>query len=301
MSRSLLRKGYEVIGTSRKEICEKSNLHRVGVNEKIKTEKGDVKDIKFVRKLIEKYEPNEIYNLTGQSSVGKSFNYPIVTCESIISATLNILETSRILDYQGYIFFAGSSEMFENTETAASINHDQKPENPYAIAKQASFNLVKLYRESNNIKCVTGVLFNHESPLRDERFVTQKIISGAVKTSRDRSHKINLGNINIERDWGWAEEYIEAMQLIIKSKEIKDYVICTGKLTPLTQFINIAYNRFNLNWKDHIVIDNSFKRKSDIKKSFGNPNDMEKDFRWKAKINIEDIIYRMIDEKLRAI
>ncbi len=298
ISKSLLAKNYTVIGISRKGLSDSKNLSELGINNQIKIEKGDMNNINFIKNLIIKYEPNEIYNLAAQSSVGKSFDNPINTFESIVNASINILQASRIIEYQGRIFFAGSSEIYGNTNEGATINHVQNPKSPYAIAKQASLKLVKLYREVYNLKCMTGILFNHESELRDKQFVTQKIILGAIQSSKDRAHKIELGNINIARDWGWAEEYVEAMQLIARSKEVKDHIICTGKLTTLEEFINIAYNKFNLKWQDHVIINNSSKRKNDIQQSFGNPDPLEDDLKWKAKINIEKIIIKMLDKQL---
>ena len=298
ISKSLLAKNYTVIGISRKGLSDSKNLSELGINNQINIEKGDMNNINFIKKLIIKYEPNEIYNLAAQSSVGKSFDNPINTFESIVNASINILQASRIIEYQGRIFFAGSSEIYGNTNEGATINHLQNPKSPYAIAKQASLKLVKLYREVYNLKCMTGILFNHESELRDKQFVTQKIILGAIQSSKDRAHKIELGNINIARDWGWAEEYVEAMQLIARSKEVKDHIICTGKLTTLEEFINIAYNKFNLKWQDHVIINNSSKRKNDIQQSFGNPDPLEDDLKWKAKINIEKIIIKMLDKQL---
>ena len=237
--------------------------------------------------------------MAGQSSVGKSFLIPKETAESIIDGTLNILEVARYLNFRGKIFFAGSGEMFGSTEVAADINYPQKPVSPYGICKQTSFNLVKFYRENFNLNCVTGVLFNHESHLRNENFVTQKIISGAISAQKNKNHKLKLGNIDIRRDWGWAEEYVEAMQILLKNTDNQDHVICTGKLTSLLEFIDITFNKLNLNWEDHVIIDESLKRKNEIPKSFGNPNPLEKILKWKAKSNIDEIITKLLEHKMK--
>jgi len=294
ISKSLLEKNYQVIGTARNGMSERNNLSKLEIKNEVLIEKGDIKEIKFIEDIMKQYEPDEMYNLAAQSSVSKSYYNPIMTFESIVNGSINILEVSKRLNYKGRIFFAGSSEIFGNTSTKAGVDHHQKPENPYAIAKQTSFKLVKLYREVYKLNCMTGILFNHESQLREELFVTQKIISGAIKASKDKSHTIELGNINIARDWGWAEEYVEAMQIIARSSHIKDQVICTGKLTTLKEFINIAYSKFNLRWEDHVIINNCLKRKNDILQSFGNPDPLEKDLKWKAKINIDGVISNMI-------
>ena len=296
---SLLKKGYKVIGLSRSksDICK--NHIDLGIEKDIEIRKGDIRHSQIIAQLLDEYQPGEIYNLAGQSSVGKSFIHPVKTSESIIGGTINILEVSRKLDYKGQIFFAGSSEMFGHTEQAADIDHPQKPHSPYAIGKQTSFAFVKMYREVYNLNCVTGVLFNHESHLRSDSFVTQKIIEGAILTSRNKNNKIHLGNLNVSRDWGWAPEYVEAMQIITQSNTLNDHVICTGQLTSLTDFLTIAYKAVGLNWEDHIETDNSLIRNSDIEKSFGNPNPLFKDHQWKAKKRIGEIIELLIEKKSR--
>ena len=299
ITKSLLKKKFKVIGLSRKQLTSKSNQIAQDIEKEIKIEVGDIANFEFVEKSIEKNMPDEIYNLAAQSSVGMSFSYPIKTFEIIANGTLNILEAARKLNYCGRIFFAGSSEIFGETEKAATIEHNQKPSSPYANAKLASFNLVKLYRDLYKINCVTGILFNHESPLRDNRFVTHKIVSEAIKCSIDKSRKVEMGNLKISRDWGWAEEYVEAMQSITRAKNMKDYIICTGKLTKIESFIEKTFQKLNLNWRDHIVSSNRLFRERDIIKSFGNPNALEKDLNWKAHIFLDEIIEKLIEAKIR--
>jgi len=299
ISKSLLEKNYKVIGVSRQGQDTSTNHSSLGIDKDIETAKGDIKNFNFVQKLIAKYQPDEIYNLAAQSSVGESFKEPIITAESIINGTLNILEASRKLQFRGRIFFAGSSEMFGETRTAADINHIHKPNNPYSIGKQTSYQLVKFYRTTYNLKCITGVLFNHESTLRKENFVTQKIISGAIKCFKTKTHVLKLGNLDISRDWGWAEEYVEAMQIIARADSLKDHVICTGKSTKLKEFIQIVFNKLNMNWEDHVTYNKDLYRDTDIKISFGNPKPLEEDLNWKAKVSLEECINKLIDYKLK--
>ena len=297
--KSLLRKNYEVIGLCKQNSSPSESLKRLGIEKEIDLQVGDIKDETIIKNTIVKYQPEEIYNLAGQSSVGKSFLRPKETAESIINGTLNILEVSRCLDFKGRIFFAGSSEMFGLTEKGADLNHSQNPISPYAISKQTSFKLVRFYRENFNLNCVTGVLFNHESNLRNSNFVTHKIIEGALKAKNNKNHKLKLGNINIKRDWGWAEEYVEAMQIILNYGENKDHVICTGKSTSLLEFLDITFSKLNLNWKNHVHIDESLKRKNEISKNFGDPNPLDQDLKWKAKLNIDEIITKLLEEKMK--
>ncbi len=297
----LLKKKYNVIGVSKNKSSTKNNHALLGINKDIEIKNFDIRDFRLLSKLIEIINPDEIYNLAGQSSVGKSFIEPVETIESIVNGTLNILEVCRKLNYSGNIFFAGSSEIFGHTSTPAGINHKQQPCNTYGIGKQASLNLVKIYREIHNLRCQTGILFNHESPLRNENFVTQKIISIAVKCTKTKTTKLKIGNIQIERDWGWAEEYMEGIHLMTRKDLVKDQVICTGKLTSLKEFINITFKKLDLNYKDFIEITPQYFRGKEIMKSFGDPKILEKDLNWKPKIFIEEIIENLIDYKLKSI
>lgn len=304
LSRSLLKQSFEVIGTSRKikgnENHEISNHSKLGIENDLILENCDIKNFDQVRYLIEKYKPNEIYNLAAESSVGKSYKHPKQSFTSIVDVTLNILEVCRQIKYDGNIFFAGSSEIFGNTDNQATIKHKQNPVNPYGIAKQTSYNLVKMYRERYNLKCVTGILFNHESPLRNKDFVTQKIISEALHCAQNKSHKVKMGNLNISRDWGWAEEYVEGMQLINRSFNIKDQILCTGKLTKLEDFVNITFEKLNLNWRNHVIFDPELYRVGEIKQSYGDPSQIKHDLNWEAKLDIKSIIQKLIDFKMKT-
>ena len=296
ISKSLLSKNYRVIGVARQKKEPSETQLKLGIEKDIIQVKGDITNPKDIDDLIIKYQPQEIYNFAAQSSVGKSFSLPKETIESIVQGTLNVLETTKNLDFPGRTFFAGSSEIFGETKKAATVNHLHNPQSPYAIAKQTSFNLVKFYRDTYGINCVTGVLFNHESPFRSAHFVTQKIISGALKCRKNKSHKITIGNIDIARDWGWAEEYIDAIQLITNNHTIRDHIICTGTLTTLKRFIEITFSKLDLNWKDHVKSNKKLLRKSDILNSYGNPSQLKKDLNWEPIINIEEIIERLIED-----
>ena len=293
--KSLIQKDYEVVGVSRSPNPRSINHEKLGIEKEIIRKTSDVNDINKIDEYIESYQPNEIYNLAAQSSVGRSFNKPVETIEGIINGTLNLLETCKKRYFEGRIFFAGSSEMFGHTAEGADIHHPHKPLSPYAIGKQSSYNLVKFYRETYKLKCVTGVLFNHESNLRSNSFVTQKIINAAKKISIGKINKLKLGNINIIRDWGWAPEYVEAMQLITNAKELKDYVICTGEANTLEKLIDIVFNYFNLDWKRHIEIDHDLCRPNEIEKSYGKPKQLLDELGWQATIKLEEIIYKMLN------
>ena len=304
LSLSLLKQNYEVIGTARKidnnKLLKIDNHLILGIEKDIKVVNCDITNSHEICNLIEKYKPNEVYNLAAQSSVGKSFAYPQETLKSIVEVTLNLLEVCRKINYDGNLFFAGSSEIFGHTNSRATIKHKQKPVSPYGIAKQTSLNLVKLYRDMHNLNCITGILFNHESPLRSKNFVTQKIISEALLCNQNKSHKLKLGNIDIERDWGWAEEFVDGFQLMNRALNLKDQILCTGKATKLKTFVNIVFKKLNLNWRDHVVIDPDYFRKSEIKKSYGDPHQIKNDLNWEAKVNLETIIEKLIESNLKS-
>ena len=293
--KSLLDKSYKVIGISRSGVDKTENLKSLNIDKDVIKEKSDICDFKKMSKHIELYTPDEIYNLAAQSSVGKSFAYPKETIEGIINGTINLLEISRITNFQGRIFFAGSSEIFGNTEVGADINYRQQPINPYAIGKQTSFNLVKLYRETYNLKCVTGILFNHESNLRQDTFVSKKIINSAKKIAKGEISKIKLGNINVIRDWGWAPEYVEAIQLITNAQKLQDHVICTGEANTLERFIEIVFQCCGLNWREHVEIDHELFRENEIQKSFGNPKQIFNQLGWKASTKLKEVVEKMLN------
>lgn len=296
MCRSLLEKNYEVIGLIRGKLKDKSNLHKLDILNKIKIETGDIKDFQIISYLIEKYHPDCVYNLAAQSSVGQSFQNPEETIDSIVNGTINILNVCKVINYTGRIFFAGSSEMFGNIEDKANIDHPQLPNSPYAIAKQASFNLVKMYREIHELKCSTGVLFNHESILRPETFVTQKIIKTAKEIKKNKKKKLIIGNIDIIRDWGWAPEYINAIQLIANSNLIKDHIVCTGEATSLKKLIEKVFAKLDLNWEEFTVVNKNLFRASDIKRSCGDPATLFEELGWKSKVDLKSIIEIMLNQ-----
>lgn len=293
---SLLKKGIKVIGIT-KNVNGKSNNHvHLGIENDVEILECDITNSKKLSKIIESYQPETIYNLAGQSSVGRSFTEPKETIKSIVYGTQTILEIAKKLSFNGKIFFAGSGEMFGEINDKASINHIQQPKSPYGIAKQTSFNLVKLYRELYEIKCFTGIFFNHESHLRAKTFVTQKIIKAAldIYKSDKKDVKLKMGNLEVIRDWGWAPEYMEAIQIMTQSKTTNDHVICTGNAISLNQFIKIVFDKFDLNWKDFIVVDKNLFRPGEIMRSCGDPSQLKNELNWSAKININLIIDKMI-------
>ena len=301
LSKSLLSQGYNVIGVSRSSNPNLRTHKELGIAGAMEILPADICDFRETLELLQRYEPIEIYNLAAQSSVGLSFSQPVDTFNSIINGTINLLEVSRYLSYSGLLYFAGSSEIFGNTPVPATIDSSRLPLSPYAIAKDASFNTVKVYRESYGIRCVTGVLFNHESPYRSPAFVTKKIIIGAINCLRKKTSYLSLGNLNVYRDWGWAEEYVEAMQLILRSTVLKDEVICTGKSTSLQYFVDKVFSLIGLASSDYVQLQEHLVRPSEIFRSCGDPSSMNNIHGWKANYHIDQVIENLLSYELSSI
>jgi GDPmannose 4,6-dehydratase len=291
----LLKKGYEVHGTSRDhEVGSFSNLRRLGIRDKVKLGSMVTSDFRSVLTALQKSDADEIYNLAGQTSVGMSFLYPVETFDSILIGTMNILECIRLLNKPVKFYNAGSSEVFGNTDTPATEDTHYSPRSPYATAKAAAHYAVANYRDAYDLFACTGILFNHESPLRPQRFVTSKIVSTAVRIANGSSETLTLGNMNICRDWGWAPDYVEAMWKILQLSEPEDFVIATGEAQTLQDFVSYVFEELGLNWCEHVKSDASLYRPSDVDRSLGNPIKAAQKLGWVASKKFRDIIKELI-------
>jgi GDPmannose 4,6-dehydratase len=291
----LLKKGYEVHGTSRDHIATSfDNLRRLGVREQVITHSLQLDSLDQIRELFQSVKPEEIYNLAGQSSVGLSFERPLETVQSIAGATINILEAMRIDKSTARLFNAGSGEMFGETPVPATEETLVNPKSPYGVAKAAAFHLVKTYRESYGIFAVTGILFNHESPLRPKRFVTQKIVKAALRIANGSGERLKLGNLDIYRDWGWAPDYVDAMWRILQHEEPEDFVIATGKKHSLKEFVNKTFLALGVNSSEYVDSDSSLLRPADIALSVGCPEKANRQLKWNASIDFDSIIKSLI-------
>lgn len=295
LAKLLLNKGYAIHGTARDaQMANFANLHRLGIFDKITYHSMALNDFRSVLQVLAKVKPDEIYNLAGQSSVGLSFDQPVETLESISVGTLNLLEAIRFMDFSVKLYSAGSSESFGNTDgMAADEETPFRPRSPYAVAKATAFWEIANYREAYNLYACTGILFNHESPLRPERFVTQKIIRSAIRIANGSKEKLHLGNISIARDWGWAPEYVEAMWRILQQEKPEDFVIATGETNTLEEFVAAAFNYVGLDWRKHVISDSTLLRPSEIMISRGNPAKAKKKLNWVARNKMRDIIALM--------
>ena len=300
LCKSLLKSGQKVIGISREDISKPENHKKIGIAGQIPIYSVSLQNSKDILAILNKVEPEHIYNFSAQSSVGLSFEHPKETQRSIVNATSNLLEACRNTNFEGKIFFSGSSEIYGDTPKPAQIDSTINIKSPYAAAKYQSLILARLYKEVYGIKAITGILFNHESFLRNKNFVTQKIILGAIECTKNKNKKVRLGNIEIARDWGCAEEFMEGVQIIMNSNKIEDQIVCTGKLTSLKKFIEITFDLLGLDWRSHIISDKKLFRRSDIKVSYGDPKKLEEDLGWKPKIDLKTTIKTLIDCNLKS-
>ncbi len=296
LAKLLLSKGYKVIGTSRDaEANSFSNLDKLGIKSQVTLTSMSLNDFRSVLQVITKYEPVEIYNLAGQTSVGLSFSQPVETMESISAGVLNLLEAVRFVNKKIRIYNAGSGEAFGDTGSEPANEETAfRPRSPYAVAKAAGFWQVANYREAYDLFACTGLLFNHESPLRPQRFVTQKIINGAKEIAAGSLKNMVLGNLDITRDWGWAPEYVEAMWLMLQGSSADDYVIATGTSYSLEQFVEKAFEPYGLDWKKYVQVDKSLFRPLDIHVSRADSAKAKEKLGWEAKTTLDQAIGKMI-------
>lgn len=301
LARLLVSKGYEVFGASRDaNIASFSNLEVLGIRQYVRPISVAINDFRSVLQSLVQFKPDEVYNLSGQSSVGLSFEQPVETLESISAGTLNILEAIRFTGRPIRFYNAGSSECFGDTNGVAADEQTAfRPRSPYAVAKSAAFWEVANYREAYNLFACSGILFNHESPLRPDRFVTQKIVKAVSRCVRGSNERLQLGNISIARDWGWAPEYVEAMWLMLQQEQPDDFVVATGQTNTLESFVAAAFSYVGLDWRDYVDIDASLYRPTEILWGGGSPNKAVQYLGWEAKSKMRDVVKKMIDAAMR--
>ena len=318
LAKFLLDKNYKVIGTDRRSARSVNwRLRRLGIANKIIHEEMELGEIYEIQRVFSKYKLNEVYNLAAQSFVGTSFSSPLNTANITGLGTLRILETIRSINPKIRFYQASSSEMFgdvleKNQKETTPLN----PQSPYAISKVFSHYLTQNYRKSYNLYATSGILFNHESPLRGEEFVTRKIIIGLVRILKNEINSFELGNIYAKRDWGYAKEYVEAMWKMLQMKRPDDYVISTGKTYSIKDFINKAtkYLKMNVAWtgkgldeklinkdsnKTIIRINPKFFRPAEVNILIGDSKKAQKKLKWKPNTNLDQLIKIMIDDELK--
>jgi GDPmannose 4,6-dehydratase len=293
----LLGLGYRVVGTSRDAHANRfAGLARLGIRDHVAVESMSLVDFRSTMQVIARHTPDEIYNLAGQTSVGLSFDMPVETYESIIIATVNLLEAVRILGRPVRLYNAGSSEMFGTTDgRPATETSVLRPRSPYGIAKATSFWQIAQHRDAYGVHACTGILFNHESPLRPERFVTQKIVAGACRIAAGEQMALTLGDLSVQRDWGWAPEYVVAMHAMLQLDRPEDFVIATGQTSSLEDFVAEAFAAVGLDWRQHVTRDPTLMRPSEIAVGRADPSRAAERLGWRAQSRMPDVVRMMVE------
>lgn len=295
LARLLLDKGYQLWGTSRDAAtASRTGLKALAVDGRLNLMSMAPSDFRSVLTAVEASDADEIYCLSGQTSVGLSFEQPTETLESITNGVLNLLEAIRLRKRPVRFYNAGSSESFGDTAgRPADETTPFRPRSPYGVAKASAHWLVTNYREAYGLCASTGILFNHESPLRAERFVTQKIIRAAKRIAAGSDERLPLGRLDIYRDWGWAPEYVDAMWRILQQDRADDFVIATGEANSLAAFVEEAFSIHGLDWRNHVDSSPALMRPTDISFSVGDPERAHRMLGWRAQFKMRDVIRHM--------
>lgn len=301
LAKLLLEKNYRVVGTSRNpSYALKGNLTTLGIAEYVECIPMESADAESIKAAVNTSDPDEIYNLAGQSSVAKSFEEPVKAFESVAIGTIHLLEVIKQrqlqMDKQIRLFNAGSSDCFGNasdivTDESTPLN----PVSPYSIAKCSAYWLVNHYRQSYETYACTGILFNHESPLRPNHFVTQKIVQAVKEIAKGRQSKLSLGRLDIARDWGWAPEYVEAMWLMLQQDKPEDFVIATGTTMTLMDFVKTAFELEGLDWQSYVVQDPAFMRPADLLISRASIAKIIHSLGWRPKVIGPQVVQKMFE------
>lgn len=293
----LLGQEYEVHGFVRRiaSELEKQRFWRINhIKDKIVFHYGTIQNYASIFNVIQKVKPDECYHLAAQSFVHVSFDDPFTTMDVNVNGTLNVLQAVKEVSPRTKVYFAGSSEMFGKVEQSPQNEKTPfYPRSPYGVSKVAGFDLVRNYREAHNIFACSGILFNHESPRRGEEFVTRKITLGAARIKQGLQEKIHLGNLNAERDWGHAKDYVRAMYLMLQQQTPQDFVIATGVKKSIKNFLEKVFQIYNLDWKDHVEIDTKLYRPSEVNVLLGDYSKAKTILGWEPEVTFDNLVYHM--------
>ena len=291
----LLSKGYEVHGLVRR--CSAPRLDRIKhITDKIKLHSADITDSTSLFQLIETIRPNEVYNLAAQSFVHESWNSPIATAEMTAVGVTRLLDAIKHVDRSIKFYQASSSEMFGGVaHTPQNEDTPFYPRSPYGVAKLYGHWITINYRESYDIHCVSGILFNHESPRRGIEFVTRKITRAVANIKLGKQDVLYLGNLDAKRDWGFAGDYVRAMWLMLQSDQPKDYVIATNKMYSVRDFMIASFDRAGLDWQKYVIIDASLYRPADVHILCGDASRAKADLGWEPIVDFAGLVNMMVD------
>lgn len=303
LTKLLLEKGYKVYGLiARRSTCSTWRLEFLGIGTQVELIEGDITDLSSLVRAVKKAKPSEVYNLAAQSFVSTSWTQPILTMQVNGLGVLNVLEAIRITDPSVKFYQASTSEMFGLTkEPVQSEKTPFHPRSPYGVAKLFGHWITVNYRESFNIFACSGILFNHESPIRGIEFVTRKVTDAVARIKMGKHKELRLGNIDTKRDWGFAGDYVEAMWSILQQQEPDDYVVATGRTTSVREMCKIAFDYVGLNYEDYVVIDPDLFRPAEVDVLLGNPAKARKKLGWRPKTTLEELIKMMVDADLQRV
>lgn len=301
LAKLLLDKGYEVFGLHARRASDTLwRLRYLDIIEKVSLIEGDLTDISSLIRAINESEAGEVYNLAAQSFVATSWKQPVLTAQSTAIGALNVLEAIRLVNPDIRFYQASTSEMFGLIqESVQSESTPFYPRSPYGVSKLFAHWMTVNYRESFNIHASSGILFNHESPIRGLEFVTRKVTDAVARIKKGKQRELRLGNIDAKRDWGFAGDYVEAMWLMLQQEIPDDYVIATGRTTTVREMCEIAFSYVGLDYKDFVIIDERFYRPAEVDVLLGNPDKARKMLGWEATTNLDRLIQMMVDADLQ--
>jgi GDPmannose 4,6-dehydratase len=302
LSQFLIGKGYEVHGIIRRSShrgVEDHRLRWLGVADKVTLVDGDLADVSSLVRVVQQTEPDEVYNLAAQSFVASSWQQPILTANITGVAVTNMLEAIRVAKPDSRFYQASSSEMFGLIqEPVQSEKTPFYPRSPYAVAKLYGHWITVNYRESFGFHASSGILFNHESPLRGKEFVTRKVTDGVAQIKLGRAKELRLGNIDAKRDWGHARDYVRAMWLMLQQETPDDYVVATGRTTTVRDMCRIAFEHVGLKMDDYVVIDPAFYRPAEVEVLLGDPSKAKQALGWVPETSLDELIREMVEADL---
>jgi len=303
LAKLLLDKGYSVSGIlARRSTDTLWRLRELGVLEAVQLIDADLLDLSSMMRALEKSKPNEVYNLAAQSFVATSWDQPILTAEITAVGALRLLEAVRIVNPKIRFYQASTSEMFGKIqESVQDESTPFYPRSPYGVAKLFAHWSTINYRESYGMHASSGILFNHESPLRGIEFVTRKVTDAVARIHLGRQKKLYLGNLEAKRDWGFAGDYVEAMWSMLQQSEPDDYVVATGRTTSVRDMCKLAFEHVGLNYEDHVVVDPRFYRAAEVDILIGNPAKATARFGWKANTPLETLCQMMVDADIQRV
>ncbi len=305
LTQLLLEKGYEVYGMVRRtsgDGVQDGRLRWLGVADQIKIVDGDLTDLSSIVRLIQEIQPDEVYNLAAQSFVGTSWHQPLLTAQVTAVGVAYTLEALRLACPTARFYQASSSEMYGLIqETHQSEKTPFYPRSPYAVAKLYGHWITVNYRESFGMHASSGVLFNHESPLRGIEFVTRKVTDGVARIKLGLQDKLALGNIDAKRDWGHARDYVKAMWMMLQQDKADDYVVATGQTTSVRDMCEIAFAHVGLNLEDHLVIDPKLFRPAEVDVLLGDASKAKTVLGWSAETSLSAMITEMVEADLQRL